>query len=156
MAYELSRSSGSPPIIGIIPLRIGAGVSLLYLHAWTEAIAAWHYLWNQTPWDAIATLGEKAGLPFPQVLAVTAATIAAFTGVSWILGFATRFASFIFLPVALGALLVSNRTEQSFAAESCVLYFLIGITLLVNGAGWLAVDTLFGLRKRDKKKSSFR
>lgn len=151
MFSDSSRNGGSTPLIGVIPLRLGTGLVLLYMHAWQDAQSAWQHLWNQTPWDAIVTL-EKAGLPWPKVLAVAAAGIAAFTGASWVLGFATRFASFIFLPVALGALLVANRTGQSFAAESCVLYFLIALTLLVKGSGWFAVDTLFAMSKGEKKK----
>ena len=153
MFSDTNRNGGSTPIIGVIPLRIGAGATLLYMHAWQEAVSAWQHLWNQAPWGSIATL-TTAGLPLPQVLATVAAAVAAFTAVSWILGFATRFAAFIFLPVALGALLVSNRTGQSIAAEACVLYFLAAVTLLVSGSGWLAVDTLFSLGKGAKTKKS--
>lgn len=153
MFSDNNRNGGSTPIIGVIPLRIGAGATLLYMHAWQEAVSAWQHLWNQTPWYAPGTL-TTAGLPLPEVLATAAATVAAFTAVSWILGFATRFAAFIFLPVVLGALLVSNRTGQSFAAEACVLYLLASVTLLVSGSGWLAVDTLFRLGKGAKAKKS--
>ncbi|MFZ4763940.1 MAG: TQO small subunit DoxD [Roseimicrobium sp.] len=146
-----SLSSSSTPIVGVIPLRLGAGLTLLYMHAWEGAIQAWQHLWNQVPWETIGIV-EKAGLPVPHALAIGAAAIAAFTGASWVLGFATRFASFVFLPVALGSLLVANRTEQSIAAETCLLYVLIALTLLVSGSGWLSVDSLFDLGKGKKPK----
>lgn len=158
MAFDSSQGSPLVRFIGVIPLRLVAGIALLYMHGWTEGLAGWHHLWNQASWDSIAVL-ENAKLPWPEVLALTAAGITAFTGASWILGFATRFASFIFLPVALGALLVANRSgqsvEHSYAAETCVLYFLIALTLLVNGSGWLSVDAIFNAaRKGGGKKRS--
>jgi uncharacterized membrane protein YphA (DoxX/SURF4 family) len=154
MSFDSSQGGPLVRFIGVIPMRLVAGIALLYMHGWTEGLAGWQHLWNQAPWESIAVL-EKAALPWPKALAVAAAGITAFTGASWILGFATRFASFIFLPVALGALLVSNRTEQSYAAESCVLYFLIALTLLVNGSGWFSVDAIFNaMRKGGGKKKS--
>ena len=136
-----SRDGSGTPFIGVIPLRLGAGITLLYMHAWNEAVSAWQYLWNQVPWGSVDML-RNAGLPLPQVLAVASAALAAFTGVSWILGFAVRFASLLFIPVSLGALLVANRTGQSFAAEASVLFFFISVTLLASGAGWLSLDAL--------------
>lgn len=141
-----------PPIIGVIPLRIGAGALLLYMHAWQGATLAWQHLWNAQPWDLISTL-EKAGFNplMGKIFGAVAAVVAAFTAVSWILGFVTRFSSVIFMPVVLGSLWVCNKAELPFRAEAAVLYFLVAITLLVNGSGWLAVDTLFSLRKEQKK-----
>lgn len=151
MSYDSSQGSIAR-FIGVIPLRLIAGISLLYLHGWAEGYAAWQHLWNGAEWDAIAFM-EKAQMPWPRALAIGAAAITAFAGASWVLGFATRFASFIFLPVALGALLVANRTGQNYAAESCVLYFLIALTLLVNGSGWFSVDAIFNAaRGRGTKK----
>ena len=149
-----SRSSGSSqPMIGIILLRIGAGLTLLYLHAWNQGFAAWHSLWDQTAWT-VPTAIEKAGLPFPQILAIAAATIVALTTFSWIFGFAVRFISALFIPVTIASLLVANVAEQSGPGEAAILYFFIALTLLFNGAGWLSFDTLFQMRKGGKKKKS--
>lgn len=41
MFSDNNRNGGSTPIIGVIPLRIGAGATLLYMHAWQEAVSAW-------------------------------------------------------------------------------------------------------------------
>ncbi len=148
MPGDATYDDGRIPIIGIIPLRIGAGALLLYLHAWQAAGQAWQHVWNQTPWDVISTL-EKAGLsPFMgKVLGAMAAGIAAFTAGSWILGFLTRFSSVLFMPVTLGALWVCNRVDLPYRSEGAVLYFLVALTLLVNGSGWLGIDTLFRLRR---------
>lgn len=155
MAYDPSQTGPIARFIGVIPLRLIGGVSLLYLHGWAGATAGWAHLWSNAPWDAIGFL-ERASIPMPRVMAIAAAAITAFTGASWILGFATRFASLVFLPVALGALLVANRAGQNYAAETCVLYFLIALTLLVNGSGWMSIDAIFNAaRGRSKVKSAY-
>jgi uncharacterized membrane protein YphA (DoxX/SURF4 family) len=159
MSYDPSQTGPIARYIGVIPLRLIGGISLLYLHGWTAGHEAWQHLWHGAPWDAIAYL-EKAALPMPRVLALAAAGITTFAGASWILGFATRFASFIFLPVALGALLVANKmtvsVEHSYAAETAVLYFLIALTLLVNGSGWFSIDAIFNAaRNRSKVRSAY-
>lgn len=145
-----------PPIIGVIPLRLGAGLTLMYMHAWQHAGLAWQHVWNQQPWDMIATM-EKAGLgpTMGKLLAATAALVAVFTAASWILGFVTRFSSAIFLLVALGSLWVCNRVGDSIGAEASILYFLIALTLVVNGSGWLAIDTLFEMRRNRKSDSLY-
>ncbi len=148
-----SPRSNPRPNFGIIPLRVGAGASLLYLHAWSQAVAVFHFLWNGTPWDAINHLKE-VGLPFPTAMAVSSALIVFLVAVCWLLGFLTRFSSFLFLPFALGALWVANRSSQFNNAEICVLYFFIALTLLISGPGWLSLDTLFR-RRRGKKKSRY-
>ena len=153
MPYDPSQTGTIARFIGVIPMRLIGGTCLLYLHGWTAANDAWHHLWHNAPWDAIEYL-DKASLPMSRVLAIAAAGICFFTGASWILGFATRFASFIFLPVILGALLVANRNELNYAAESCVLYFLIALTLLVNGSGWFSIDAIFNAA-RNRGKSSY-
>ena len=154
MAYDPTQSGPIAKFIGVIPTRLIGGIALLYLHGWTAAVDAWNHLWHGTPWESIEFL-NKAEMPMPRVLAIAAAGIAAFTGASWILGFATRFASFIFLPVILGALLVANRTNQNYAAETCVLYFLIALTLVVNGSGWFSVDALFNAARGRGKRESY-
>lgn len=152
MPGDSSPFDTPPPIIGIIPLRIGAGALLLYMHAWHGAANAWQHVWNQQPWDLISTM-EQAGFNplMGKIFGALAAVIAVFTAVSWILGFVTRFSSTVFIPVVLGTLWVCNKSEMFFRAEAAVLYFLVAVTLLVNGSGWLAVDTLFGLRQERKK-----
>ncbi len=148
-APRSGRSSSS--LASIIILRIGAGLTLLYLHAWSQAVSAWQHLWNGSGWDAVKSL-QDAGYPLPEILAPLAAAITVLTAVSWILGFVTRFSSAIFIPVALMALVAANRAGQTAEAESCLLYFFIAATLVFTGSGWLALDTLFGMRKKKKSR----
>lgn len=150
MAYDNTPGSPEQPLIGVIPLRLGAGATLLYMHVWQHTPLAWRAVWHQQPWEIIAVV-EQSGLPFPKVLAVTAAAIAAFVAFSWILGFFTRVASVLFVPVTLGALWVCNRVGESFGAETCLLLFFISLTFIIKGPGWLAVDTLFTRRKKQRK-----
>lgn len=151
MLGDRFRDDGPPPIIGVIPLRIGAGALLLYLHVWQQAPLAWQHVWNQQPWDLITTL-EQAGFSpmIGKILGAAAAGIATLTAASWILGFLTRFSSVLFMLVTLGVLWVCNKVGMPYRAEGAILYFLTAVTLLVNGSGWLAVDTLFRKRKAEK------
>jgi uncharacterized membrane protein YphA (DoxX/SURF4 family) len=142
----------SGPVVGTIPLRIGAGLVLLYLHVWTQTKLAYDALWNGKPWDVI-DLVKNAGLPLPKILAIAAAIVATIVTASWLLGFLTRLFSFLFMPVTLGALMVCNRNSLVGGAEIALLYFFVALTLFASGAGWLSVDVLFR-RKREPKKSS--
>lgn len=143
---------GYPPSsIGSVPLRIGAGLTLLYIHAWNQAIFAWQYVRHQKSWDAIDAL-QNMGLPFPKFLAVTIAVLVTLTALSWIFGFYTRLFSLLFLPITLGGLLAANRAGHGFAAESAVLYFFIAIAMILNGSGWLSLDAMLKDRRPRKKR----
>ena len=144
-----SRDSGSD-WVGTIPLRIGAGVTLLYLHSWSEAALGWQHLVNQKPWPLISLL-EKGALPYPHVLAYMAAAVAAITATCWIIGFLTRFFSLLFLPVAAAALLLANRLGEHLGAEAALLYLLIAITLVITGSEWFSVDALFQERRKSRR-----
>jgi len=150
MSADFSQGSALTAI-GTAPLRIGAGITLLYIHAWNQAIFAWQYIGHQQPWGSIEAL-RNIGLPMPNVWAVTIALITTLTAVGWIFGFYTRFLSLLFIPITLGALLIANRASQGFAAESAVLYFFISLALLINGSGWLSLDAIFRSTSRKKRK----
>lgn len=146
-----SSQGYTPASIGSVPLRIGAGLTLLYIHAWNQAISAWQYVRHQEAWDSIEAI-KSLGLPFPDILAVTIAIIVTLTALSWIFGFYTRLLSVLFLPLTLGGLLVANRADHGFAAESAVLYFFIAIAMILNGSGWLSLDAIFAGRPRKKRR----
>lgn len=150
MAADSSQGY-TPASLGSVPLRIGSGLTLLYIHAWNQAILAWQYVRHQQPWDSIEAI-QSIGLPFPDILAVIIALIVTLTALSWIFGFYTRLFSLLFLPITLGGLLVANRAGHGFAAESAVLYFFIAIALLLNGSGWLSLDAIFAGRPRKRRR----
>lgn len=135
---------------GVTFLRLGAGLTLLYLHVWNQAPQAYHFMWHGQAWDLVDTV-KKSGVPFPAVLTVGAEIITLLVALSWILGFATRFFSFLFLPVLLGALWVSNKASATNGAEVCLLYFFISLALLIHGSGRISLDSLFQ-RRRTKRR----
>jgi uncharacterized membrane protein YphA (DoxX/SURF4 family) len=139
-----------PFLPGVTLLRLGAGLTLLYLHVWHQAQQAFHFVWNRQPWEAVEVV-KKAGLPFATVLAVGSEVIALLVAVSWILGFTTRLFSFLFLPVMLGALWVANKTAETNGAEVCLLYFFIAAALLIHGSGRVSLDSLFQRRRSRSK-----
>jgi uncharacterized membrane protein YphA (DoxX/SURF4 family) len=144
-----SRDSGTD-WVGTMPLRIGAGMTLLYLHGWGEAVLGWQHLVNQKSWPLISLL-EKGALPYPHVLTYIAAAITAVTATCWIIGFLTRFFSLLFLPVAATALLLANRLGEPLGAEAALLYLLIAITLVITGPEWFSVDALFQKRRNTRR-----
>lgn len=152
--YESSAKPAKAPgpslaPLGLLILRLGAGLTLLYVQGWNLAIAAWEYLWNGQPWRLIDQL-TQAQLPLPNVLAVISAIVLTLTSASWILGFATRFISAITLPVMAMTMVAANRTGMAPSSETSTLYFFVALCLMVSGPGWVALDSLFKARRRKK------
>lgn len=139
--------SSPPSFWGLNVLRIGAGITMLYMHGINHTLAAWQSMWNHVTWNVPQAL-QESGLPYPNQLAIASAAILIWTCVSWILGFAVRFSSAVFLPLAVGSLLVANNFSLSGHAEASILYIFVALTLLINGAGLISVDALFNMSKR--------
>lgn len=136
----------------VLILRLGAGVLLFTLHGWRPALDAYHFLWEETPWDWVPAF-DAAGLPMAHLLAPAAAIIIAAVGLSWIVGFLTRFFSALLIPVGLMSFKVVNQVEPA-AIESVYLYLLVAVTLLLFGSGAISVDGLFRLGAGGRKKNS--
>ncbi len=151
--FSLSDPSrtGIAAIIGVTPLRLGAALVLLYQHVWSQIPLAFQALWNAKAWDMIDQL-TKAGLPFAKFLALLAVVMATLVSIGWLLGFLTRVCAFMLMPLALGALIVSNRNGIPSGSEISLLYFFIAITVAYSGPGWLSLDALFRRRNRTSKK----
>lgn len=139
-------------------LRIGAGLTLLWFHAWNGAIGAYQFLWNEKAWDWLEAF-KSASFPLPHISAPAAAIVLAAVAVCWTLGFLTRLFAAVFIPVGLGALWMAKSLNAPHA-ETCWLYLFIAITLLLFGSGNVSLDGIFrlgaGMRpKKKKKKSTF-
>ena len=137
--------------IGATPLRLGSAVVLLSQHVWSQVPLAFQALWNGKAWDVIDLVG-RAGLPFPKFLALIAALVVMLVAVGWLLGFLTRVCAIMLVPVAIGALLVCNRSGYPPGSEISLLYLFIAITIAISGPGWLSLDALFRRRVRSSKK----
>jgi uncharacterized membrane protein YphA (DoxX/SURF4 family) len=137
-------------------LRIGAGLTLLWFHAWHGAIGAYQFLWNEQAWNWVDAF-KTAGFPLPHITAPAAAIVVAAVAICWTLGFLTRLFAAVFIPVAIGALWMA-KSLNSPQAEACWLYLFIAATLLLFGSGNVSLDGIFrfgaGLRPK-KRKSTF-
>jgi uncharacterized membrane protein YphA (DoxX/SURF4 family) len=138
----------------IAPLRIGAGLVLLFLYALEGGVRSYEAVWKHVPWEMTTTL-QKAGMPYPQVLAPLAAGIALVVAVFWVLGFLTRLFSIVFLPVNVGAIIVVERLNAESQAGVCWLFLFVTVTLILHGSGLFSVDALFQLGSRPKPKSRY-
>ncbi len=132
-------------------LRIGAGLALASFHAWRGALGGYEFLWHEKPWDWVTALTE-AHAPYPHLLAPAAAAVIAAIALSWITGFLTRLFAFAAIPVGIGALVVAQRLDSA-QVETCWLYIIIAVTLMLFGSGNLSLDGLFKLGGRTKKET---
>ena len=149
------RRSSSPATSifrSVLVLRLGAGLLLFGRHGWTAAIDAYHFLWKEQPWDWVPAL-DAAGLPMAHLLAPAAALLIAAVGLSWILGFLTRFFAAVLIPICLASFAVVRQVEPA-AVESVWLYLLVAFTLMLFGSGAISIDGLFNLGSGGGKKSS--
>ncbi|HEY2573257.1 MAG TPA: DoxX family protein [Verrucomicrobiaceae bacterium] len=154
--FSLNEPSrpGIGAALGATPLRIGAGLVLLCRHVWSQLPLAFQALWNGKAWDTIDLL-TRSGMPFPKFLALATALIVTAVTVGWLLGFLTRVCAFMLMPVALGALMVCNRTENPAGSELSVLYLFISVTVACFGPGPLSLDVLFRRRSRSGRRMRY-
>ncbi len=75
--------------LGLLLLRITAGLSLLTWHGWRETFGAWLHLWRKTTWSFPETLGSL-GFPWPIPFAVALVIIGVLCSIFLILGLLTR------------------------------------------------------------------
>ncbi len=149
-----SEGPGLHHLRTIAPLRIGAGLVLLFLYGMEAAVRSYEMIWKHVPWAMTATL-QKAGLPHPEVLGPIAAGIALIVAVCWVFGFLTRLFALVFLPVNIGAIVVVERLNAESQAGVCWLFLFVTVTLILYGSGLVSVDALFHLGSRPKKKSRY-
>lgn len=138
----------------IAPLRIGAGLILFFLYALEASVRSYELIWKHIPWAMTDTL-QKAGIPYPGILAPAAAGIALVVAIFWVLGFLTRLFSIVFLPVNIGAIIVIERLNAESQAGVCWLFLFVTLTLILFGSGLVSVDALFHLGSRPKKKPRY-
>ena len=138
---ESHQSSFLELLKSIMVLRLGAGVLLLVTHGIAAGQGAYHFLWDEQPWEWV-TLFHEAGIPWPHLAAPAAAVAIIAVAASWIAGFLTRLFAFVFLPMAAAFAILAEKADSS-AAETGWLYFLVAFTLMLFGSGSVSLDKLF-------------
>lgn len=148
--YDENPSASQNPFSALFKtiavLRIGTGVMLLTRHGISAVLGAYHFLWQEHPWDWPKSFAE-AGIPYAHLAAPAAALIIASVGASWTLGFLTRFFSVLFMPVIITAIVVFTRSGSPHL-EAAWLYAFISFTLILFGSGAISIDKLFHLGDR--------
>lgn len=133
--------------LGLLLLRLTAGLNLLLWHGWRETFGAWLHLWRKNPWPLPETLGSL-GFPWPLPVAVALVVIAVFSSIFLILGLLTRISAALMAVAAItSAVLYQAYPER---AEKYLLYAGIFAVLLISGPGWLSTD---GLLQRSTRRS---
>jgi uncharacterized membrane protein YphA (DoxX/SURF4 family) len=139
-----SRASENPflPLLkSTVLLRIGAGLVLMFRHAWEGVFQAYRFLWEEIPWDWVRLL-ETHGVPFPHLTAPALAALLFAVALAWIAGFLTRLFALLMLVLCGLALTLAGGEHPSFS-EISWLYALIAFTLLLYGSGAISLDQLF-------------
>lgn len=145
--YGESSAASKNPLAGLFKtiaiLRIGTGLLLLSRHGIAAVKGAYDFLWNEKEWDWVTTFVD-AGIPTAHLVTPAVAVVVAAVGVSWTLGFITRFFSLVFLPVIV-TVIITLQGAGSPHMETAWLYTLISVTLLLFGSGTVSLDKLFNI-----------
>ena len=127
-------------------LRIGTGVLLLTQYGITAVLSAYDFYLYENGWSWLK-LFVDAGIPNAHLVAPAVAVVVAAVGVSWTLGFVTRFFAVVFLPLIVTTLVILHRAGSVYV-ETAWLYTLISVTLLLFGSGAISLDKLFNIGQR--------
>jgi len=122
-------------------LRIGTGLVLLTRHGIGLITDAYQFFWNEKPWELVKQFAE-AGVPYAHLTTPLIAIVVAAVGLSWTIGFLTRFFAILFLPVIVTALIMLSQAGSAHV-EAAWLYGFITVTLLLFGSGAISLDKLF-------------
>jgi putative oxidoreductase len=132
--------------LGLLALRLMAGVGIAILHGQTKVFAGGH------AW--IAQDATKLGLPLPPELMGWASSLAEFLGGILIaLGLGTRPAALILL-VNMSVAVFMHHGADALAPgsgkELALAYWTAALTLTLTGGGSFALDRFFRFKKKGK------
>lgn len=136
--------------VGLLVLRLGAGVSLFLLFGLTKLKAA-NSFFHTGAWQFV-DFNRKVGLPAPVFIAFLQTLNESLGALLVVVGFQTRYASG---SVALGfvaATYLSVRMGED-AWLIALFYAVTFATLALTGPGNLSVDYMFGFRAAKKRAS---
>lgn len=133
------RSTPMTRHLGLLLLRLTAGLSLLCWYGGREALAAWSNIWHKTSW---ALPGQLVTLGFPLAwpLAVFLVILTLLGSVFIILGLLTRLSALALgMTAAITALLF---TAHPTIEEHALLYAGLCFAISLCGPGLFALDSL--------------
>ncbi|MES2708394.1 MAG: DoxX family protein [Verrucomicrobiota bacterium] len=125
--------------VGLLLLRLTAGLSLLVWHGWREAFGAWLHLWRKTAWPFPETL-KSLGFPWPLPVGVALVVIGVFCSIFLVLGLLTRVSAALLGTAAVTSAILYQAYPDR--AEKYLLYAGAYLALLLSGPGWLSADGL--------------
>lgn len=123
--------------LGLLILRLGAGLTLSSLHGWGKLTGATGHLFQGQSWGFIGAV-ESLGFPLPIVFALAAALAESAGGLLLALGAFTRIAA-TFVGFTMLVAIYRHLTAGE-GAELAFLYLIAAVTLAVTGAGEYSID----------------
>jgi len=124
---------------GLLLLRIGAGIPLLFVHGWQKLADAGGFVFAGHPWGFVG-LVNSLGFPFPAFFAVCAALGESVCALSAACGLFTRVTAAAVTTTMAVAMYCSFKSGTP--VENAYLYAIPFAVLIVTGPGQFSSDEL--------------
>lgn len=115
--------------LGLLALRMGAGLMLALLHGWGKASGAYQHFLHGGEWSFVGSVSQL-GFPFPIFFAICAAVAEFVGGLCLAAGLGTRYASALIGFTMLVA--VYRHLITNLRIEAAALYLLVALLFLTT------------------------
>ncbi|MFK5922109.1 MAG: DoxX family protein [Verrucomicrobiota bacterium] len=150
MEYH-SDSSSSPAgaifnDLGLLILRLSAGLPLLYFQGWHQSFRAWAFVWEKKSWSLMEQFKEL-GFAAPGFFATAVILLCVVLSLAVIFAVYTRISAFLLLVLITFMLVVPVEISGSLNAQTLLLYAGMACALIFTGAGRISLDHLLTRKK---------
>lgn len=147
MEYHSAPATPSPTEtilkeLGLLILRLTAGLPLLYFQAWHQSFRAWDFIWNKKSWSLVDQFSEL-DFAFTGVFATLLILLCIILPLGVIFGLYTRFSTILLLVLSTFMLIVPVEVSGSLNAQTLLLYAGLCFGLTLTGGGIISLDFLF-------------
>lgn len=142
---DVSRAVGSEDF-WLLLLRGFVVFGMVYYQVVPHVPLAWSHLWKETPWGLIDQFAS-VGLPAPSAVAVAFLVLLMISLLGLALGFVVRISAALFLVLVTLVLFTPLDLSPTLLSQTLMLYFGLGLCLLLAGGGLISLDGLLTRRK---------
>lgn len=130
--------------VGRLLVRLGFGLLLALNHGWGKMSAAYGFVFLGQEWGFVGGVAEM-GFPLPAFFAICTALTEFVGGLLLAAGLFTRYAAaFVTINMSVAVL---RHLFTNMRYELAALYLIVGIYLLLGGAGKLSLDALIKTKR---------
>lgn len=132
--------------LGLLILRLGVGVPMLYFQGWHQSFRAWAFVWEKKSWSLVEQFNEL-GFAMPGFFATTVTLLCVVLSFAVIFAVYTRISAFLLALLITFLLVVTVEISGSLNAQTLLLYAGMSFTLIFTGAGRISLDYLLTRKK---------